>query len=152
MRIVPGLLAAGLSASLCACGTSKSDTADMQWSQIGVSAAAPRTLGVNAYLWRASVETLAFLRMAKADPFGGVIISNWYVTPNNPNERIKVTVLIMDRALRTEGLKVRVFRQEREGGEWRNVQASPDMGRKLEDAILTRARNLSFADRGSGNR
>ena len=71
------------------------------------------TLGVNSYLWHASLDTLSFLPLAIADPFGGVIISEWYVAPTSPDERLKVTVYIMDRALRADGLKVVVFRQTR---------------------------------------
>jgi len=142
MRILHILMAALLAMHLCACGSSKSDSADVEWTQRGVSGVAPRTLGVNAYLWQAALDTFSFLPVVKADPFGGVVISDWYSPPNSPNERMKVTVYIMDRALRAEGLKVRVFRQIRYGAEWQNVQAGPDIGRKLEDAILTRARQL----------
>jgi hypothetical protein len=119
----------------------------MEWSQIGVSAVAPRTLGVNSYLWQAALDTFAFLPVVKADPFGGVIISDWYSAPNSPSERMKVTIYIMDRALRVEGLKVKVFRQIRNEAEWQYVQANPEIGRKLEDAILTRARQLRLGAR-----
>ena len=71
------------------------------------------TLGVNSYLWHASLDTLSFLPLTSADPVGGVIISEWYVAPSSPNERLKVTVYIMDRSLRADGLKVVVFRQLR---------------------------------------
>jgi len=141
MQTFQTLLVAVLAANLCACGSSKTAT-DMEWSQIGVSAVAPRTLGVNAYLWQASVETFSFLPVIKADPYGGVIISDWYCTPSSPQERMKVTVYIMDRVLRAEGLKVKVFRQERDRSEWKNVAANPELERRLEDSILTRARQL----------
>jgi hypothetical protein len=147
MRISQILLAATLVLQLSACGSSKSDSANMEWSQIGVSAVAPKTLGVNAYLWQAALDTFSFLPAAKADPFGGVIISDWYSPPNNPNERMKVTIYIMDRALRADGLRVQVFRQVRNGGEWQYVQANPEIGRKLEDAVLTRARQLRLGAR-----
>jgi len=139
LKIVLGLV---LATYLCACGSSQSESADWKWSQIGVSAVAPRTLGVNSFLWQAALDTFSFLPVAKADPFGGVIISDWYSPPRSPNERMKVTIYIMDRVLRAEGLKVKVFRQVRSGGEWQYVQANPEMERKLEDAILTRARQL----------
>ena len=142
MRIFQNLLAALLAMHLSACGSSKSESVDSQWSQIGVSAIAPRTLGVNAFLWRAALDTLSFPPLAQVDPFGGVIISDWYSPPGSPNERMKVTIYIMDRALRADGLKVKVFRQMRNGAEWQYVQANPEMERKLEDAILTRARQL----------
>jgi hypothetical protein len=80
--------------------------------------------------------------VAKADPFGGVVLSDWYSPPSSPNERMKVTIYIMDRALRADGLKVKVFRQVRDGADWQYAHANPDLGRKIEDAILTRARQL----------
>ena len=107
------------------------------------------TLGVNSFLWHASLDTLSFLPLQSADPFGGVIISDWYVAPTAPDERLKVTVYIMDRALRADGLKVVVFRQVRNGSGWTDAQASPDTAHKLEDAILTRARELRLATLGS---
>jgi hypothetical protein len=103
------------------------------------------TLGVNSFLWHASLDTLRFLPLASADPFGGVIISEWYVAPASPNERLKVTVYIMDRTLRADGLKVVVFRQVRQGNTWAEAQPSPDTAHKLEDSILTRARELRLA-------
>ena len=121
----------------------------MEWSQRGVSAVSPRTLGVNSYLWQAALDTFSFLPVEKADPFGGVVISGWYSPPNSPNERMKVTIYIMDRALRADGLKVKVFRQIRIGAEWQYVQANPDIGRQLEDAILSRARQLRLDARNS---
>ena len=142
MRILKILLAALLVTPLFACGLSKSESADWKWSQVGVSAVSPRTLGMNSFLWRAALDTFSFLPVAKADPFGGVIISDWYSPPGRPSERMKATVYIMDRELRAEGLKVKVFRQARTGNEWQYVQANAEMERKLEDAILTRARQL----------
>ncbi len=102
-------------------------------------------IGVNSFLWRASLDTLNFMPLASADPFGGVIISEWYVAPASPNERLKVTVYIMDRTLRADGLKVVVFRQVRQGNVWTEAQPSPDTAHKLEDSILTRARELRLA-------
>jgi hypothetical protein len=109
------------------------------------------TLGVNSYLWHAALDTMAFMPLSSADPFGGVIITDWYVAPNSPDERLKVTVYIMDRALRADGLKVVVFRQTRNGTVWADAAASPDTAHKLEDAILTRARELRLATIGSGS-
>lgn len=106
---------------------------------------APGGVAVNSFLWRASLDTLSFLPLASADPFGGVIISEWYVAPASPNERLKVTVYIMDRTLRADGLKVVVFRQVRQGNTWAEAQPSPDTAHKLEDSILTRARELRLA-------
>jgi len=88
---------------------------------------------------------LAFMPLASADPFGGVVITDWYVAPNAPDERLKATIYIMDRTLRADGLKVVVFRQTRAAGGWSDSQPAPDTAHKLEDAILTRARELRLS-------
>jgi hypothetical protein len=126
---------------LAGCG-SPSRSGNREMIADGVSAKAPRILGVNAYLWQAALDTLSFLPLASVDPFGGVIISDWYLPPASPGERIKVTVHVMDRALSADGLKVTVFRQERKGADWQYAPAHPDTARQLEDSILTRAREL----------
>ena len=108
-----------------------------------------RTLGVNAYLWHASLDTLSFLPLASADPFGGVILTDWYTVPNKPTERVKVTIYITDRALRADAVRVMVFRQVRKGAEWEFATAEPDTAHKIEAAILTRARELRLAALGS---
>ena len=103
-------------------------------------------LGVNSFLWRASLDTVAFMPIASADPFGGVILTDWYSPPENPAERFKLNVFILDRQLRADGLKVAVFRQERDAaGGWIDAPATPEMGKTLEDTILTRARELRVA-------
>ena len=107
-----------------------------------------RTLGVNSYLWHATLDTLSFIPLASADPFGGVVITDWYTAPQVPNERMKVTVYILDRALRADGLKVVVFRQVRAGTAWQDAAPSADTAHKLEDSILTRARELRLATLG----
>ena len=99
-------------------------------------------IGVNSYLWRASLDTVAFMQLASADPFGGVIITDWYSPPATPAERFKVTVYILDRRLRADGVKVTVFKQGKDGGDWADQKVTPDTSTKLEDAILTRARQL----------
>jgi hypothetical protein len=100
-------------------------------------------LGVNSYLWRATLDTLSFLPLASADPFGGVIITDWYSPPTAGGaERLKLNVLILDQRLRSDGVKVTVFRQERAGTEWRDAAANPTTGTELENAILTRARQM----------
>jgi len=101
-------------------------------------------IGVNAFLWRASLDTLAFAPLASADPFGGVIISDWYADPAVPDERFKMTVYILDARLRADGIKVSVFRQERapETGAWQDAAVAPGTAVQIENAILIRARQL----------
>ncbi|MGC6472636.1 MAG: DUF3576 domain-containing protein [Parvibaculales bacterium] len=113
----------------------------------GDNAQAPATgsIGVNGYLWRATLDAISFLPLQSADPFGGVIISDWYADPATPDERVKVTVYILDKRLRADGLRVSVFRQTRSGSAWADAPASEDTARKLENAILTRAREMRIA-------
>jgi len=100
-------------------------------------------IGVNSFLWRASLDTIAFMPIATADPFGGTIITDWYTLPESPTERFKVNVFILDRALRADGVKVSVFKQARDAsGGWIDVKVDPRMTADLENAILTRARQL----------
>jgi len=100
-------------------------------------------IGVNSFLWRASLDTVAFMPIANADPFGGTILTDWYQLPESPNERFKVNVFIMDRALRADGVKVSVFKQVRDAmGQWVDVKVEPRMATDLENSILTRARQL----------
>ena len=103
-------------------------------------------LGVNGYLWRASLDTLAFLPIASADPFGGVITTDWHSTEVNKNERIRLNVLILDRDLRADGVKVTIFRQTREEGkDWENAPVAPATASSLEETILSRARQMRLA-------
>ncbi len=110
----------------------------------GDSAGMPQ-LGVNSYLWRATLDTLNFMPLASADPVGGIIISDWYAAPEKPDERVKVNVYILDKRLRADALKVTVFRQVRNAAGWADAQVNPDTGIKLENAILTRARELRLS-------
>src|SRR3954471_10173020 len=84
--------------ALTACGSSKPDIADADWAQLGVSESAPRNLGVNAFLWQATRDTLRFMPLTSVDPFGGLIVSDWYTPPGTPDERLKVVVHVMDSA------------------------------------------------------
>ena len=101
-------------------------------------------IGVNTYLWRASLDTLSFMPLASADPFGGVIITDWYAPPATAGtERFKLTVFILDMNLRADGIKVAVFRQENAGGgAWLDAAVDPATATELEDTILTRARQM----------
>lgn len=105
-------------------------------------------IGVNSYLWRAALDTVSFMPLASADPFGGVILTDWYTPEATPNERLKLNVFILDRQLRSDGIQVKVFRQVRKGkgSDWKDSDASPGTARQLEDTILTRARQLRVAE------
>jgi hypothetical protein len=100
-------------------------------------------VAVNAFLWRASLDTISFMPLASADPFGGVIITDWYAPPETPGERFKVNIYILGRALRADGLKVSVFRQtEGVGGRWSDAPVGAEVTGEFEEAVLTRARQL----------
>jgi hypothetical protein len=99
-------------------------------------------IGVNAYLWRASLETIDFMPLSQADPFGGVIITDWYSPPETPAERFKLNVYVLDTVLRADAIKVAVFRQTDGDGGWRDAEVDPKTGTDIEDQILTRAREL----------
>ncbi len=105
-------------------------------------------IGVNAFLWRASLDTVAIWPVNSADPFGGVILTDWYAPPETPGERIKVNVYILDRALRADGIRVSVFRQVRDrAGGWRDAEVHRSTSTKLENAILMRARQFRHDSR-----
>ncbi|MEZ5893546.1 MAG: DUF3576 domain-containing protein [Parvularculaceae bacterium] len=98
---------------------------------------------VNRYLWAASLETLDFLPVFSADPIAGLIITDWYENPEAPGERFKTNVYILDSALRADALRVSVFRQVQAGdGQWADASVNPATAREIENAILTRARQL----------
>jgi hypothetical protein len=103
-------------------------------------------IGVNAYLWRASLETIDFMPLSQADPFGGVIITDWYSPPESPGERFKINVYILDTVLRADGVKVAVFRQTNgtDAG-WLDAPVDAKTATAIEDNILTRARELRIS-------
>ena len=112
-------------------------------------ATAMNTIGVNGYLWRATLDTLAFMPLASADPYGGVVMTEWYANPEKPNERFKCTVYILDTRLRADGLNVTVFKQAQDtGGGWVDATASDQTAIDIENAILTRARQLRLSNSG----
>jgi len=100
------------------------------------------TIGVNSYLWRAAVDTLSFAPLITADSNGGVIVTDWYANPNTPGERVKLTVSIIDQDLRADALRVAASRQVNQGGVWVDAPVAAATVQKLEDIILTRARDL----------
>ncbi len=151
MRILPVLLCAGL---LAGCSSSSDDSSRfMEDNPTAIAGTSGRvTLGVNTFLWQATLDTLSPLPLASADPFGGVIITDWYSTPASPDERLKVTAYIMDRTLRADGLKLVVFRQTRANGVWSDAQPNPDTAHKLEEVVLTKARELRLATMSTSNK
>lgn len=107
---------------------------------------------VNRYLWQASLDTLSFLPLASTDPFTGVIATEWGATPDAPGERFKVTAYMIDGRLSASSLRVAVFREVRtDEGVWLPATVDPGTPRRIEDAILTRARQIRLAESGGGN-
>lgn len=102
-------------------------------------------IGVNSYLWQASLETISFMPLRSTDPFGGVILTEWYTPAEKPHERMKVDIIISSRILAPNSLHVKVFRQVHKGSGWVDTDVSADTARSLEDTILTRARKLKIA-------
>ncbi|MBP2278766.1 MAG: DUF3576 domain-containing protein [Sphingomonas sp.] len=136
--VVSFALAASLSLGACAHKRARPQSADLAASKV-------TTIGVNAYLWRASLDTLSFMPLLQTDSNGGVIVTDWYINPAAPAERIKVTVTILDQDLRADGLRVAALRQVNQGGQWVAAPVEASTVQKLEDIILTKARDLRRA-------
>ncbi|WP_432768536.1 MAG: DUF3576 domain-containing protein [Sphingopyxis sp.] len=134
-RPATAVLIALAAVGLAACGGKERPRADLAASQV-------TTIGVNSYLWRASLDALSFMPLLQADSSGGVIITDWYANPGNANERMKVTVSILDRDLRADALRVAASRQVAQGGTWVDAPVQAATVQKLEEIILTRARDL----------
>jgi Domain of unknown function (DUF3576) len=100
------------------------------------------SLGVNAYLWRGALDTLSFMPLSSADPFGGVIITDWYTPPSSTDERFKATAYILGRELRSDAVRVSIFRQVLQGGQWVDASVSPVTVGEIENKVLARAREL----------
>ena len=132
VRIIAAVGALGL---LAACGGNDRPRTELAAAQVN-------TIGVNAYLWRGALDTLSFAPLASADSAGGVIVTDWYTNPSNPNERVKLTVTILDQDLRADALRVSASRQVAQGGSWVDAPVQAATVQKLEDIILTRARDL----------
>jgi len=103
------------------------------------------TIGVNSYLWQASLDTIAFMPLASVDSNGGVIVTDWYVSPATPNERIKVTIAILDTVLRADAVRVSANRHQLGSGGWTEVAVRAGTVQKLEETILGHARDLRQA-------
>lgn len=121
--------------ALAACGGRERPTTELQATQIN-------TIGVNAFLWRAALETVSFAPLLQADSNGGVVVTDWYANPSNPKERVKLTVTILDQDLRADALRVAAIRQVAEGPGWVDAPVQAATVQKLEDIILTKARDL----------
>ena len=128
-------LTVALFASLAACSGGNRPKGDIAASRV-------TTIGVNSYLWRATLDTLSFMPLLQTDSNGGVIVTDWYVNPGVPNERMKVTVTILDQDLRADAVRVAAIRQLRQGANWSDAPVQAATVQKLEDIILTHARDL----------
>ena len=124
-------------------GESSDEPGDPRRSDIAASQV--MTIGVNAYLWRAALDTLSFAPLAQADSNGGVIVTEWYANPQNPSDRVKLTAVILDRDLRADALRVTAARQTLTNGQWVDAPVTAATVQRLEDIILTRARDLRRA-------
>ena len=132
--------------SLSACGSVPNPFGGNKSAKVstGDNAAA---IGVNGYLWRATLDTLSFMPLQSADPYGGVIVTDWYTNPEKPDERFKATVYILDTRLRADGLNVTIFKQTKDaGGGWVDTAATEQTATDVENAILTRARQLRLSN------
>jgi len=135
------LLIGVLGLGLAACSKNERPEAD-------VAAAQVTAIGVNSYLWRATLETLSFMPLMQADSAGGVIVTDWYANPDSPGERVKVSVSILDQDLRADALRVAASREVLQGGTWVAAPVQAATVQKLEDIILTKARDLRRASAG----
>lgn len=97
---------------------------------------------VNKYLWRAALDVISFMPLKIIDPFGGVIVTEWYSPPKITNERIKVNILVLSGKLRVNGIKVSIFRQILDNNQWVEAEVNEQSNHDLEDAMLTRAREI----------
>ena len=129
------LLAALLPLAACGGGAKERPKADLAASKV-------TTIGVNAYLWRAALDTLSFMPMVQTDSNGGVIVTDWYANPNTPGERMKVTVSVLDQDLRADAVRVAASRQVNQNGQWIDAPVKAATTQKLEEIILTKARDL----------
>ncbi|GLS99664.1 hypothetical protein GCM10007897_10460 [Sphingobium jiangsuense] len=129
--------------ALAACGGKSRPKADLAASKV-------TTIGVNSYLWRATLDTLSFMPLVQTDSNGGVIVTDWYANPSAPNERMKLTVSILDQDLRADALRVAASRQVLQNGQWVDAPVKAATVQKLEEIILTRARSLRHMALGQG--
>jgi Domain of unknown function (DUF3576) len=115
----------------------------------GGGAAGGGGLAINAYLWRGALDTLSFMPLASADPFGGVIVTDWYAPPASSSERFKATAYIMGSELRSDAVRVAIYRQVLQDGQWVDATVSPMTVGEIEDKVLARARELRTQSQAS---
>lgn len=122
---------------------------DTRLQSSAATGAVTNQIGVNTFLWRATLDTLSFMPLVSADPYGGVIITDWYTNPETPTERFKATVYILDSRLRADGLNVSIVKETRDAaGQWVAAPVSAQTETDVENAILTRARQLRISTIG----
>ena len=101
-------------------------------------------MSINAFLWQGALDTLSFMPLSSADPIGGTIITDWYSSTNNPDERCKLNIFISGKELKTQNLRVASFCQNYQDNRWVNKDISDDNNIKLENAILNKAKKLKL--------
>nr|WP_246091510.1 DUF3576 domain-containing protein [Swingsia samuiensis] len=156
VRFAAGMLALG---TIAACGHSERDPNSLTKPRnhlLGVDRGAEGGAdqlkgGVNAYLWRGAIDTLSFMPLASADAVGGVILTDWYQPVASKNERFKIAAYVLDRRLRSDALRVSVFRQEYQGGQWQDTPVSETITSDITTRILARARQLRAENGGRDN-
>jgi len=134
-RLLAGTLAATVLLAGCAHHKKPEVNADLAASKV-------TQIGVNAYLWRASLDTVSFMPLIQADSNGGVIVTDWYANPSTPSERMKLTITILDQDLRADAIRVAASREVSQNGQWIEAPVAAQTVQKLEDIILERARDL----------
>jgi len=134
-RPLVGALAAAVLLAGCAHKDKKPMLADLAASKV-------TQIGVNAYLWRASLDTVSFMPLVQADSNGGVIVTDWYANPTTPSERMKLTITILDQDLRADAIRVAASREVSQNGQWIEAPVAAQTVQKLEGIILERARDL----------
>lgn len=134
-RTTTAVMVVTLGLAVSGCGGNRSVPTDLAPARIS-------TIGVNSYLWRAALDTVSFAPLIQADSSGGVIVTDWFSNPNAPGERVKLTVTVLDQELRADALRVAAARQVQQNGAWVDTAVSASTVQKLEDIILTRARDI----------
>ena len=114
--------------------------------ELGETSNSETGLPVNALLWRASLDIASSIPLDDIDTFGGTIVTEWYQLNENNVERIKLAIFVLDRELRSDGIRVVVYVQKRDGSDWRDEGTDSEMGARLEELILTRAREIRAAN------